>query len=41
MKQGLSMETRQQIANDFATGYAKGTKWQKGVMLDYLCASTG
>ena len=35
------METRQQIVSGFAAEYAKGTKGQKGVMLDYLCASTG
>jgi hypothetical protein len=41
MKQGLSMETRQELVGGFAAEYAKGTKGQKGVMLDYLCASTG
>lgn len=41
MKQGLSLKTRQRIFRGFANEYAKGTNGQKGVMLDYLCASTG
>ena len=41
MKQGLWMKTRQQIVRGFASEYAKGTKCQKGVILDYLCASKG
>ncbi|WP_411734379.1 hypothetical protein [Paeniglutamicibacter sp.] len=35
------METRQELVDGFAVEYAKGTKGQKGVMLDYLCAATG
>ncbi|MDO5745824.1 MAG: integrase, partial [Micrococcaceae bacterium] len=35
------MKTRRQIVRGFASEYSKGTKGQKGVMLDYLCASTG
>lgn len=41
MKQGLSMETRQELVGGFAVEYAKGTKWQKGVVLGYLCVAIG
>jgi hypothetical protein len=41
MKQGLSMNTRHQIVKGFAKEYAKATKREKGILLDYLCASTG
>ncbi|WP_411733676.1 hypothetical protein [Paeniglutamicibacter sp.] len=41
MKQGLPMETRQELVGGFAAQNAKGTKVQKGVMLDGLCELSG
>lgn len=40
-KQRLSMNTRHQVSKGFAKEYAKATKREKGILLDYLWAATG